>query len=244
MHRHPDKLAAASTHDRGGGLGRRPNLFRTIGGSPMRQSLFLSGLLFSSALVAPAAFAQTPPPPSPPAPTQEQAEPAQQREQEIEVSVPGASPGADADVVVTGTRTPNIVRLTPQVVSILSAADIARTGEGDIAGALQRVTGLSVVGNGFVFVRGLILAKGGGAQLQDLLHQGQAGRAAALVPGQLMQGAQKLDVLGEAAVGGGVEGLPQQAGGLGPAAVEGLEAAVEVALGVAAGGEIGPQRRL
>ena len=50
---------------------------------------------------------------------------------------------------------PNIVRQTPQVVSVLSGADIARTGEGDIAGALQRVTGLSVVGNGFVFVRGL-----------------------------------------------------------------------------------------
>ncbi|MDZ7896306.1 MAG: TonB-dependent receptor plug domain-containing protein [Sphingobium sp.] len=38
---------------------------------------------------------------------------------------------------------------------MLSSADIARTGEGDIAGALQRVTGLSVVGNGLVYVRGL-----------------------------------------------------------------------------------------
>ncbi|MGQ0660762.1 TonB-dependent receptor domain-containing protein [Sphingosinicella sp.] len=119
----------------------------------MRQTIFLGGLLFSSALVAPAALAQTPAPP-PPAPPVQQAEP--EPEQEIEVSVPGASPvQADADVVVTGTRTPNIVRVMPQVVSVLSAADIARTGEGDIAGALQRVTGLSVVGNGFVFVRGL-----------------------------------------------------------------------------------------
>ncbi len=68
----------------------------------------------------------------------------------MEVSVPGA------DIVVTGTRGPNqIIRQTPQVLSVLSGADIARTGEGDIAGALQRVTGLSVVGNGFVFVRGL-----------------------------------------------------------------------------------------
>ena len=41
------------------------------------------------------------------------------------------------------------------MISVLSSEDIARTGEGDIAGALQRVTGLSVVGNGFVFVRGL-----------------------------------------------------------------------------------------
>ena len=38
---------------------------------------------------------------------------------------------------------------------MLGAADIARTGEGNIAGALGRVTGLSVVGNGFVYVRGL-----------------------------------------------------------------------------------------
>jgi outer membrane receptor protein involved in Fe transport len=36
-----------------------------------------------------------------------------------------------------------------------STADIARTGEGDIAGALGRVTGISVVGGGFVYVRGL-----------------------------------------------------------------------------------------
>ncbi len=41
------------------------------------------------------------------------------------------------------------------MISVLSAADIARTGEGDIAGALQRVTGLSVVGGRFVYVRGL-----------------------------------------------------------------------------------------
>jgi outer membrane receptor protein involved in Fe transport len=41
------------------------------------------------------------------------------------------------------------------VVSVLSSEDIARTGEGDIAGALQRVPGLSVVGNGLVYVRGL-----------------------------------------------------------------------------------------
>ena len=47
------------------------------------------------------------------------------------------------------------MRSTAQVINVLSSADIARTGEGDIAGALTRVTGLSVVGNGYVFVRGL-----------------------------------------------------------------------------------------
>jgi hypothetical protein len=66
-----------------------------------------------------------------------------------DISVPGG------DIVVTGHRGVNIQQSTTQVVSVLSAQDIARTGEGDIAGALSRVTGLSVVGNGYVYVRGL-----------------------------------------------------------------------------------------
>ena len=70
-------------------------------------------------------------------------------EQPVEISAPGG------DIVVTGRRQGNIARSQPQVISVLSSADIARTGEGDIAGALSRVTGLSVVGNGFVYVRGL-----------------------------------------------------------------------------------------
>ncbi len=72
---------------------------------------------------------------------------------QVEVSTPGGA-GAE-DIVVVGRNIPNIVRATPEVVNVLSTADIARTGEGDIAGALSRVTGLSVVGNGFVYVRGL-----------------------------------------------------------------------------------------
>jgi hypothetical protein len=72
-----------------------------------------------------------------------------QTEEPADVSIPGG------DIVVVGRARDNIVRSAPQVVSVLSSADIARTGEGDIAGALQRVTGLSVVGNGFVYVRGL-----------------------------------------------------------------------------------------
>ncbi|MET0136855.1 MAG: TonB-dependent receptor [Sphingobium sp.] len=66
-----------------------------------------------------------------------------------EVSIPGG------DIVVLGRRGANIEKSAPAVVSVLSAADIARTGEGNIAGALGRVTGLSVVGSGFVYVRGL-----------------------------------------------------------------------------------------
>ncbi len=72
----------------------------------------------------------------------------------VDVSTPGGAsdPG---EIVVVGRNIPNVVRATPEVINVLSTADIARTGEGDIAGALTRVTGLSVVGNGFVYVRGL-----------------------------------------------------------------------------------------
>lgn len=101
-------------------------------------------LLLTTAFVAPAALAQDV------APTDGAAD---QPAEEVEISAPGASD--DETIVVVGRNIPNAVRATPEVVSVLSAEDIARTGEGDIAGALQRVTGLSVVGNGLVFVRGL-----------------------------------------------------------------------------------------
>jgi outer membrane receptor protein involved in Fe transport len=68
-------------------------------------------------------------------------------EESIDIEIPG--------ITVTGTRDRNVQRSTSEVLSVLSTDDIARTGEGDIAGALSRVTGLSVVGNGFVYVRGL-----------------------------------------------------------------------------------------
>jgi len=137
----------------------------------MKKRLKFAGLVFSTALVAPAAaFAQatqqSPAQPAPEAappgdaeaaeaePAAREEGPAPEEETQIEVSAPGAE-SRGSDVVVTGTRVPNSIRRTPQVISVLSSEDIARTGEGDIAGALQRVTGLSVVGNGFVFVRGL-----------------------------------------------------------------------------------------
>ncbi len=70
--------------------------------------------------------------------------------QEPEVSVPGGS-----GIIVTGRRDRNPERNSTQVLNVLTEEDIARTGEGDIAGALSRVTGLSLVGDGRVFVRGL-----------------------------------------------------------------------------------------
>lgn len=63
-------------------------------------------------------------------------------------------PGGDT-IFVTGRISRDPARNSTQVLSVLSAEEIARTGEGDIAGALARVTGLSVVGSGFVYVRGL-----------------------------------------------------------------------------------------
>lgn len=113
-----------------------------------KRSLFASLLFFSSALVSPAALAQDAGAADPSA---EAADPARD-DDDFDVSIPG---GASQEIIVTGRYVPNVVRATPEVVSVLSSADIARTGEGDISGSLQRVTGLSVVGGGFVYVRGL-----------------------------------------------------------------------------------------
>ena len=121
-------------------------------------SRLAGALLLTSALTAPGvAWAQDNAPPSPPegqpAATPESAQPEtapQDQNQGVEVSVPGGG-----EIVVTGNATRNVEQSSNQVVSLLSAEQIARTGEGNIAGALSRVTGLSVVGNGFVYVRGL-----------------------------------------------------------------------------------------
>ena len=66
-----------------------------------------------------------------------------------DISIPGGG------IVVTGRRIRDVTRSSSQVISVLSSEQIARTGEGDISGALGRVTGLSVQGQGFVYVRGL-----------------------------------------------------------------------------------------
>jgi outer membrane receptor protein involved in Fe transport len=102
------------------------------------SSTMLAGL--AAPALAQAQPAEPPPAEAPPA------------EEPVDVSIPG---GTDSDIVVIGKRIPNTVRLSREVVSVLSQADIARTGEGDIAGALKRVTGLSVVGGRYVYVRGL-----------------------------------------------------------------------------------------
>jgi outer membrane receptor protein involved in Fe transport len=111
-------------------------------------SILLSTTMLAGLLAMPA-VAQTAPAPPAADTTPAEAPPA---EEPVDVSIPG---GSDSDIVVIGRRIPNTVRLSREVVSVLSQADIARTGEGDIAGALKRVTGLSVVGGRYVYVRGL-----------------------------------------------------------------------------------------
>lgn len=124
------------------------------------QSLLLASTMLMPAVAAAQSAAPAPPSPSASPPTGNVVAPAADApaqdaavEEQVEVSTPGG--GLEGDIVVVGRNIPNAIRATAAVVNVLSSADIARTGEGDIAGALSRVTGLSLVGNGFVYVRGL-----------------------------------------------------------------------------------------
>lgn len=111
--------------------------------------LFLSTALVAPSFFAESAWANAAAAGSPaPAPEADQPDAAAQDSQDTDISIPGA-------IIVTGRRSDNVQQVAPAVISVLSTADIQRTGEGDIAGALSRVTGLSVVGNGYVYVRGL-----------------------------------------------------------------------------------------
>ena len=109
-------------------------------------------LLFTTALTVPSVLhaQETPPAEEPEAVAPAEAEEAPAEDlQEADISLPGGG------IIVTGRRNRDPARSSGQVLSVLSEADIARTGEGDIAGALARVSGLTLVGNGRVFVRGL-----------------------------------------------------------------------------------------
>jgi hypothetical protein len=80
--------------------------------------------------------------------------PTEASQESVDVAVPGGLTMLD-EVTIQGRGNANVQQSVTEVVSVLSAEDIARTGEGDIAGALAFVPGLSVVGGGFVYVRGL-----------------------------------------------------------------------------------------
>src|SRR5688572_17923064 len=122
-----------------------------------RSRLFVVMLLATTGLASQPVLAQDAPVTTPPtgedvAEPVSEAEAAEETQEEVEVSAPGSD---GLEIIVTGRFIPEPVRNTAQVVSVLSSEEIARTGDGEISGALQRVTGLSVTSGGFVYVRGL-----------------------------------------------------------------------------------------
>jgi outer membrane receptor protein involved in Fe transport len=110
------------------------------------KTLWLSvALALPTVALAQNTTSQTPPETAADAPT---AEESAEVVEVVDIDIAG-------EIVVVGRRDRNIQQATTQVISVLSADDIARTGDGDVAGALSRVTGLSLGNNGFVYVRGL-----------------------------------------------------------------------------------------
>ncbi|MCA1936011.1 MAG: TonB-dependent receptor [Asticcacaulis sp.] len=105
------------------------------------QSLGLM-LMTTSALVAPAAFAQT----------DQTAVPADAQTVEVTEATPTEE---ITEIVVRGKNVPNTMRRTAEVTAILTNEDLKRTGDDSAAVALTRVTGLSLVEGRFVYVRGL-----------------------------------------------------------------------------------------
>ncbi|MEM7662815.1 MAG: TonB-dependent receptor [Pseudomonadota bacterium] len=77
---------------------------------------------------------------------QEQEPPAQEQEDEEAVLGP---------VIVRGRFIPDEKRSTSEISSVLDEASFERTGDGDIATALSRVSGISISDGKFVIVRGL-----------------------------------------------------------------------------------------
>ncbi|MGZ9098548.1 MAG: TonB-dependent receptor plug domain-containing protein, partial [Brevundimonas sp.] len=110
-------------------------------------TLTLSGvLLATSALIAPGqALAQTPVQTAPPSAAAQ--DPSVQTEPE--------AVGELDEVVVLGRFIPEPNRESAEVAAFLTAEDLERTGDSSAAGALARVTGLTVVEGRFVYVRGL-----------------------------------------------------------------------------------------
>jgi outer membrane receptor protein involved in Fe transport len=111
-------------------------------------TLTLSGvLLATSALIAPGiAYAQTPPSPAE-APATAAQDPEAQDEPE--------AVGELDEIVVLGRYIPQPNRESAEVAAFLTSEDLERTGDSSAAGALARVTGLTVVEGRFVYVRGL-----------------------------------------------------------------------------------------
>lgn len=61
----------------------------------------------------------------------------------------------DDEIIVRGVNIPDEKRATAEISNVLTEVKLQRTGDSDIAGALRRVTGLSLSQGKFVVVRGL-----------------------------------------------------------------------------------------
>ncbi|MEM9706231.1 MAG: TonB-dependent receptor [Pseudomonadota bacterium] len=67
----------------------------------------------------------------------------------------GILPQITDEIVVRGTNIPDPQRATAQVATFLNQEDLARAGDANAALALSRLSGLSVIGGKFAYVRGL-----------------------------------------------------------------------------------------
>lgn len=93
---------------------------------------------------------------------------------EVELTVDKATPQLD-DYVVTAPHIEGGVaslvaerRESNNVADVIGAEEMSRSGDGDAAGALRRVTGITVIGGRFVYVRGM------GERYSSTLLNGQA----------------------------------------------------------------------
>ncbi|GAB1408078.1 TonB-dependent receptor [Thermomonas brevis] len=104
---------------------------------PLRSGLFIA---IGAALLMPAA-----------ALAQQAAEPQQQQQEQKQDDEPTT---LDA-VTVRSEYIPEPLLQSSSVISVVTQADFQRSGDGDAAQALQRVSGLSLVSDKYVYVRGL-----------------------------------------------------------------------------------------
>lgn len=116
----------------------------------LKNSLFNRALLLTTMLFTPSIAAAQDTPTTPPEPA------AQSDDATADPMVDMADMQTTTEeIVVRGRNIPQPMRQTSEVVTVLSTADLQRTGDDNAAAALTRLAGLSVVGNRFVYVRGL-----------------------------------------------------------------------------------------
>ena len=68
---------------------------------------------------------------------------------------PVAADGPIEDIIVRGAYIPELKRETSEISSFVSAEDLEKQGDSNVAMSLRRVAGLSLVGGKFIYIRGL-----------------------------------------------------------------------------------------